>query len=182
MGMKTIPKGYASAIRSKIGIEKEQIKYIAKNIPLTYMQVVSRINDMLHFILDELKFYMEIWINSKVPKRTGQLRYKLIKSMEQSKVKYGMLKFILGTRIDYAAEVNKMRAATVRHFGELGYGDYGMFAYKGKRPLIDPEAAGYYFDELLKYINEQSRTILTKAIAQYFSGSGGINPYVRKMI
>lgn len=182
MGMKPIPKGYAPAIRSKIGLEKEQIKYLARNTPLTYMQVVSRINEMLKYILKELKFYVDMWIKRFVPKRTGQLQHLLIKSMDQSSVKWGMLKLILGTRINYADQVNQMTASMVRHFGQLGYGNYGIFAYKGKRPLNDPEAAGHFFDALLSFIQERAHTIISQAINQFFSGSGTLNKYVKSKV
>lgn len=182
MGMKSIAKGYAPSIRSKIGIEKDRIKYIAKNTPLTYMQVVSRINDMLVYIQDEIMFLMNIWIEQHVPKRTGQLQHVLKESLKQSSIKWGMLKIILGTRLDYADAVNQMSAATVRHFGQMGYGNYGMFAYQGKRPLMDPHAAGYFFDALLGYLQEITQSILSKAIAQFFSGSGAVNKYLRREI
>ena len=161
----------------KIGLPVSEIKYLAKNTPLTYDQVLNRLHDMLLYVLDELIFELEIWINRFVPKRTGQLRDNLLKNLESSDVKTGLLRVILGTDILYAEDVNEMSTMQVRHSGELGYAYY--YGEHGKIILNDPEAIGNFWDELLKYAKERAMVILQRAIDEYFKGTGSLMKSVR---
>ena len=161
----------------KVGLPVVEIKYLAKQNQLTYQQVLTLIHDMLLYVLDELIFELKIWINTKVPKRTGQLRESLIKNLESSRVKGGLMRLILGTHVSYAEDVAEMPTSTVRHSGEKGYAYY--YGNYGKITLDDPRAIGNFWEELLKYAKERAMSTLQRAIDEYFKGTGKLMKMVR---
>jgi len=137
----------------KIGLPVAEIKYLAKGNVLTYEQVKTTYHDMLLYVLDELLIELEAWINKFVPKDKGQLRDNLIYHLKTSYVKIGLMRIILGTDIWYAPDVDAMSTSQVRHD-------------------VDPEAIGGYNDAYIDYANERAHTILERAIAEYFEGTG----------
>lgn len=161
----------------KIGLPVAQIKYLAKGNALTYEEVLTLLHDMLLYVLDELMAELRDWINTKVPKRTGQLRDNLLRNLESSNVKKGLMRLVLGTNIDYAPDVAEMTTSQVRHSGEVGYAYYyGKF---GRMILDDPEAIGNFWDVLIAYAKERTKTILARAINEYFAGTGTLIKTVR---
>ena len=166
--------------RTKVGLTVIKIKYLAKGTELTYDEVALLFHSMLLYTLDELLFELRIWIKSKVPKRTGQLRENLLKHLESSNVKKGLMRLVLGTNIDYAPDVAKMSTAQVRHSGEVGYAYY--YTKSGKIILDDPEAIGNFWEELMDYAQERTTSILQRAINEYFAGTGKLMKAVRGAI
>ena len=156
--------------REKTGLPVIQIKYLAKGNKLDFKEVLALIHNMLLYTLDELMAELRIWINTKVPKRTGQLRDNLLRNLESSNVKKGLMRLVLGTNIDYAPDVAEMSTAQVAHSGEIGYAYY--YGKSGKLILNDPEAIGDWWNELIKYAKERTMTILARAINEYFAGTG----------
>jgi len=167
----------APSTKIKIGLPVIEIKYIAKSTEMTYDKVLSTINDMLLYVLDELLLELERWINKFVPKRTGQLRDSLIANLYSSRVKNGLMRVILGTSLDYAEDVAEMSTRQVRHFGEEGYAYY--YSESGPIILDDPQAIGNFWEELLKYAKEKCMNILQRAIDEYFKGTGKLMRMVR---
>lgn len=160
----------APSTQIKVGIPTLEIKFLAKQNVLTHSQVMDTIQDMLMYVLDELILELETWINSKVPKRTGQLRDSLIDNLHSSTVKIGLMEIILGTLLPYAEDVAAMTTTQVRHSGEDGsayyYGNYGKII------LDDPDAIGNFWVELLNYSRERTMSVLDRAISEYFKGHG----------
>jgi len=163
--------------RTKVGFPVVKIKYIAKGNKLTYIEVLALLHNMLLYVLDELMIELRIWINTKVPKRTGQLRDSLLKNLESSNVKKGLMRIVLGTHLDYAPDVAEMSTAQVRHSGEVGYAYY--WGASGRLILDDPEAIGNFWDVLIAYAKERTKTILARAINEYFAGTGTLIKTVR---
>ena len=161
----------------KVGLPTLQIKYLAKSTEMSFDEILGMINDMLMYVLDELIRELEIWIKSKVPKRTGQLRDSLIANLHSSRVKLGLMRIILGTNLDYAEDVNEMSTRIVRHSGEPAYAYY--YGHYGKITLNDPQAIGGFFDALLKFAKERTMFILQRAIDEYFKGTGKLMRMVR---
>lgn len=163
--------------RTKIGLPVIKIKYLAKNTELEFEEILALFHNMLLYVLDELSFELRIWIKSKVPKRTGQLRDNLLKQLESSNVKKGLMRIVLGTNIDYAPKVAEMTTAQVRHSGEKGYAYY--YGEHGIIMLDDPEAIGNFWEELMDYARERTTVILQRAINEYFAGTGKLMKAVR---
>jgi len=163
--------------RTKIGLPVIKIKYIAKNTEVDYEDIVILLHNMFLYVLDELLFELRIWINTKVPKRTGQLRESLLKNLESSSVKKGLMRLVLGTDVGYAPDVAKYSTRQVRHSGEVGYAYY--WGEDGRMILNDPEAIGNFWEELIKYAKERSMFIMQRAISEYFSGTGKLIKSVR---
>ena len=161
----------------KIGLPVVEIKFVAKSNEMSYAEVLYTIHEMLLYVLDELILELEIWINKKVPKATGQLRDSLIKNLQSSSVKKGLMRVILGTNLDYAEDVAEMSTMKVRHFGEKSYAYY--YGESGPIILDDPEAIGNFWEELLKYAQERCMNILQRAIDEYFAGTGKLMRMVR---
>ncbi len=166
--------------RTKVGFTSIQIKYLAKGNALTYAEILALLHNMLLYVLDELTFELRIWIKSKVPKRTGQLRDNLLRHLESSNVKKGLMRIVLGTNIDYAQEVAEMTTPMVRHINEIGYAYY--YGASGKIILNDPQAIGNFWEELLQYAEERTQFILQRAIDEYFGGTGTLMSHVRRKI
>jgi len=156
--------------RPKTGLTVVKIKYIAKGATLTFEEILALLHNMLLYVLDELLFELRVWINTKVPKRTGQLRENLLKHLETSGVKKGLMRIVLGTDIRYAPDVAKYSTSQVRHSGEIGYAGY--YGITGPISLWDPEAIGNFWEELMKYAEERTELIKQRAIDEYFGGTG----------
>ena len=163
--------------RVSTGLPVIKIKYIAKNTEVDYADIVILLHNMFLYVLNELQFELRIWINTKVPKRTGQLRDNLLKHLESSKVKKGLMKLVLGTDIQYAPDVADYSTRQVRHSGEKGYAYY--YGESGPIILDDPQAIGDFWNELLKYAKERTMSIMHRAIGEYFRGTGKLMKSVR---
>ncbi len=158
---------------TKIGIKKAAIKYIAgKNVNLSYEDVLKVINDILNEVHVSVLADMEEWINEKVPKRTGQLRDNLLRNIQSSRVRDGVLRIIIATSIDYASKVNEMSTSQVQHRGTWKehsgkwayayyYGNYGRIF------LDDPSAVGGFFDALVEYAKERALFHLARTVSIY---------------
>ena len=166
--------------RIKKGATVLEIKYLAKGSTLTFDEILALYHNMLLYVLDELLFELKIWINTKVPKRTGQLRENMLKHLETSNVKKGLMRILLGTNIDYAPKVAEMTTGQVRHSGEIGYAGY--YGITGPIVLNDPQAIGNFWEELLKYADERTEFIMQRAIDEYFKGTGTLIKQVRGKI
>lgn len=166
--------------RTKIGLPDIKIKFIAKNTEVDFAEIVALIHNMLLYVLDELIFELKAWINKKVPKRTGQLRDNLLKHLESSNVKKGLMRLVLGTDIQYAPDVAEMSTRQVRHSGEKGYAYY--YGHHGKINLNDPQAIGDFWNELLEFAKDRCMFILQRAIDEYFAGTGKLMKSVRGAI
>ncbi|GAG14857.1 unnamed protein product [marine sediment metagenome] len=143
-----------------IGLTETEIVFLVKSNEVDYAGLLQSMQDMLHYVLDELTFLLTIWINSKVAKDTGLLRSDLLKTLSTSEVTDGMLKVLLGTDLHYADKVAAMTTAKVRH-------------------MIDPEAIGNFWVELQLYTKEKLMFILQRAIDEYFKGTGKLMRMVR---
>ena len=163
--------------RVKKGATVVEIKFLAKGNALTFEEILALYHNMLLYVLDELLFELRIWINTKVPKRTGQLRENMLRHLKTSTVKKGLMRLVLGTNIDYAPKVAEMTTGQVRHTGEIGYAGY--YGVTGPISLNDPEAIGNFWEELLKYADERTNFILQRAIDEYFAGTGTLMKVVR---
>ena len=163
------------AIRAttKIGVQKAQIKYIAgKTKNLTYEQVLDIIISLLNEVLELTLTDMEEWIKKYVPKRTGQLRDNLLRNIRSSRVRNGILRLIIATSIDYAAKVNEMTTAQVRHAGtdreHSGKKAYAYYwGHYGPITLDDPKAIGNFFDNLVEYAKDRVLINLAKMKHKY---------------
>ncbi|GAH42405.1 unnamed protein product, partial [marine sediment metagenome] len=82
---------------------------------MTPKQLTQLIEPILRETLEKTMQDMMLWIVKFVPKRTGQLRMTLLNSLQKSKVQKGILRFIIGTHLEYAGKVNKMSTSQVRH-------------------------------------------------------------------
>ena len=163
--------------RVSTGLPVIKIKCIAKKTEVDYEDIVILLHNMFLYVLNELQFELRIWINTKVPKRTGQLRDNLLKHLESSKVKKGLMKLVLGTDIQYAPDVADYSTRQVRQSGEKGDSDY--YGESGPIILDDPQAIGDFWEELLKYAKEKKMSIMHRAIGEYFSGTGKLMKSVR---
>ena len=166
--------------RTKIGFPDIKIKFIAKNTEVDFDEILSLLHNMLLYVLDELILELKIWIKTKVPKRTGQLRDNLLKHLESSNVKKGLMRLVLGTDITYAPDVADMPTRIVRHSGEVAYAYY--YGHHGKIMLNDPQAIGDFWNELMEYAQERTMFILQRAIDEYFKGTGKLMRSVRGAI
>ncbi len=163
--------------RTKTGLPVIKIRYIAKKTEMEYPEVLALFHNMLLYVLDELLSELRIWINTKVPKRTGQLRQSLLDNLESSNVKKGLMRLVLGTHLTYAPDVADMSTSQVRHSGEIGYAYY--YKKSGRLVLDDPQAIGDFWNELMDYAQERTMSILQRAIDEYFAGTGKLMKAVR---
>ncbi len=163
---------------------------------MTVEQLTALISDVLAETFTLVKDDIRDWIAKKVPRRTGQLRFTLLKALEKSRDKKGIIKFIIGTQVKYATQVNAMSTKNVRHdsthFEHSGARAhayyYGHGSGKRKRSklkkrakkkgqqyispnrifLNDPDAIGGFWDTLLKYFEKRILYHLNNAVrAQY---------------
>lgn len=159
--------------RLKVGVNKAQIKYIAGRVDnLSYEDVKDIIENLLREVLNLTLGNIEIWIEEKVPKRTGQLRDNLLLNLKSSRVNNGILRMIIGTAINYASEVNEYTTAQVRHFntdrehsGKYAYAYYG--GHYGRIHLNDPKAEGQFFVKLLEFAHQRILINLARTAAKY---------------
>ena len=158
---------------TKIGVKKAQIKYIAgKNKNLSYEQVLDIIISLLEEILELTLIDLEDWIETYVPKRTGQLRDNLLRNIRSSRVRNGVLRIIIATSIDYAEKVNEMSTAQVRHEGtwrEHSGKKASAYYWGANGPIFldDPEAVGGFFDLLVEYAKDRVFINLSKMKSKY---------------
>ena len=164
-----------------VNISSDNINKLAKQADMTKKQFIFLMKSVLNETLEKVLDDMRLWILRFVPKRTGQLRFSLLKRLESSKVRDGVLIFIIGTHVDYAKKVNEMSTGQVQHSshkehdGSWAYAYY--YTYKrrgtkvGKRKygvgkryrgtsnyriyLSDPEAVGGFWDALLMYLKKR---------------------------
>ena len=159
--------------RLKVGVNKAQIKYIAGHVDnLSYEDVKDIIENLLREVLNLTLGNIELWIEEKVPKRTGQLRDNLLLNLKSSRVNNGILRMIIGTAINYASDVNEMTTAMVRHFntdrehsGKKAYAYYG--GHYGPIHLNDPKAEGQFFVKLLEFAHQRILINLARTAAKY---------------
>lgn len=173
----------------KIGIDKNQIKYIAGNLTLNYDQVKQMIEDVLSITLQLTITDLEAWIGSAfsseghVPKRTGTLRQDLLHWLHGSNVYNGIMRLILKTNLEYAADVNNMTTSNVRHMGEKGYVYYpNQMGIRGPVWLDDPRAEGNFFDKLSEFAKDRIKTNLIKAKNQVLGMQGQVSRTLRREI
>lgn len=170
---------FATKTHYEIGFEKDDITYIAgQQSKLNYLQIKTLILDILNQTLDDTILELEIWIDSKVAKRTGKLREDLKLELKSSFVRNTLLKLKLGTHVTYAEFVNQMTMSTVRHVGELGYAYYG--GHHGPIILNDPRAIGFFWNKLLEYAKERLEINFVKAKALYLGNVGKAGRMIKK--
>lgn len=155
--------------RFTVGIRKQAIKYIVgMNKNLSYNEVIYIIRSILKELKEIIIIETETWIDSKVPKRTGQLRENLKEYLRESNIFEHTLRIILGTTIDYAEQVAGMSTAQVRHHGEIGYVNYwNPFGIRGRVILNDPRAIGNFWDHLVQFVIERVHANIGKLKAKY---------------
>lgn len=162
---------FATKTHYEVGINKGDITFIAGNqTKLNYQQVNQLVGNILDQTLDLTIMDLELWIDSKVAKRTGKLRKDLKLELNSSFVRNTLLKLKLGTHISYAKFVNEMTMATVRHVSEKGYAYYG--GHHGPIILNDPRAIGFFFAKMLEYAKERLEYNFVKAKAMYLGDVG----------
>lgn len=175
--------------KQSIQVPKTQIKYMAKNSSYTYEQILVLIDNILKDVLRDTKKELEIWIDSKVPKRTGQLRHFLKMWLGGSNFGQGILTIILSASgVEYAEDVNKLPTSSVRHNNEWGYVYYdNIFGINSKtRPrgskkilLNDPRAEGNFFDKMIEFTKERLDINLIRAKNKYLGATSKINRKIR---
>lgn len=163
--------------RTKTGLPVLKIKYIAKKTSVDYEDIAALFHSMLLYVLSELMILLKVWVKTKVPKATGQLRQSLLDNLESSYVKKGLMRIVLGTHLNYAPKVAEYTTEQVRHDQEVGYAYY--YKSHGRIILHDPEAIGNFWEEMIKYAHERTRFLLRHAIDKYFKGTGKLMKSVR---
>lgn len=156
---------YPTKIREKVAIEDTLIKYIIGKEEVTYNEAKAVIRSILQETLDLTLEELQDFIDTKVPKRTGQLRDNLARHILSSRVTDTALKLRYGTGVDYASYVNEMTTEQVRHHGEKGYAYY--YGHAGPIILNDPEAIGHFFDKMGEYAHERILTNYEKIKQKY---------------
>ena len=154
------------------GLGIPELQYLAKSNLVSYPILLQIFDDMLLYIKDEVIFELTMWINLKVPKRTGQLRDTLIDTLNTSTAGTGELKIELGSFVEYASDVDIMRTFKVRHFNEWGTAYY--YGHSGRILLNDPFAVGEFWERLQVHAHERLSFITQRASDEYFGGQGYI--------
>lgn len=177
-----------------VTISKANVNRLAKQGQMTSKQFVILIKAVLNETLQRTLEDIRLWILKYVPKRTGQLRFTLLKKLESSKVRRETLVFIIGSNLDYARSVNQMSTSQVRHnshkehSGEWAYAYY--YSHKRRGPkvgqrrrkvgkkykgpsnyrifLYDPNAIGSFWDELIKYLRLRTVFHLNNAMREQY--------------
>ena len=150
--------------KAKVSVPKAQITYMAKNSKYTYEQMVQLIKIILNDVLIDTKKDLVIWIKSKVPKRTGQLRKDLIEWLDGSTISKGIMRLVMGTYLPYAEDVAQMTTSQVRHSGEVGYVYYpNKMGIRGRVILNDPRAIGFFWDKMMTFAKERVAINLIRA-------------------
>jgi len=163
--------------RLKKGATLAQIKLYVKGTAMTQEEALTVFHAMLIYVLDQIKKELKAWILKFVPKRTGQLQDNMLRQLESSSVKKGLMRLVLGTNIDYAPKVAEMSTSQVAHDQEVGYAYY--WGASGRLILDDPDAIGDFWEELKKYTIESLQSILARAIGEFFKGTGKVLTNVR---
>lgn len=165
-------KSIKPGTKVRVDVPKAQISYMVKNSDYSHDEIVQLIQLILEDVLRDTKAALEEWIDSKVPKRTGQLRFMLKTWMGGSSVGENIMKLILGTNLPYAEDVSKMTTSQVRHNNEWGYVYYtNIFGIDSKtRPrghkkirLHDPRAIGFFWEKMLEFAKEEVDKNLIRA-------------------
>jgi len=167
----------------KISVPKARISYMAKHTKYSYEGVVQLISTILEKTLELTLTELAGWINEFVPKRTGQLRDNLLRNIQSSRVKGGILRIIIATSIDYAQKVDEMTTAQVRHANQVRENYVAYTTKKGKQyhpyatayyygnyghiTLNDPAAIGGFFGALVEYAKERALFNLAKILYEY---------------
>jgi len=125
-----------------------EISYKVGSSKLTYEQLMKAFDEVLDKSLQYTKPIITNWIRKYVAKRTGQLQDSLIERLNLSSYLNNVLKLLLGTKVEYASDVNKMSSKKLKHFNEWGYAYY--YGYNGLLKLNDPEALDDFFGNLIK--------------------------------
>jgi len=149
--------------------EKQIIDYIAGKNPHLSKQVIEDIiKKIMVKALNDTIMLGKNWVNTYVPKRTGQLRDSLNKSLEASgKYKNALkTKLVAGTHLNYAKYVNKMRTSQVRHFGKK-YGYAGYYGAPFKVLLNDPKAIAPFWGQFKMYLRKQLKNKVLEYIRFY---------------
>jgi hypothetical protein len=175
--------------KERIEVPKAQIRYMAKNSSYTYDQILGMIDNILKDVLDTTVKDVEIWIDFRVPKRTGQLRHFLKMWLKGSNFGQGMLTILLSAAgVEYAEDVNKMTTSNVRHNNEWGYVYYdNIFGINSKtRPrgskkilLNDPRAVGSFFDKMIEFTKHRLDVNLIRAKNKWLGATSKINRKIR---
>jgi len=152
------------SVKEKVGLNVDDLKYIAGKSTYTYKEVVNIIRDLLSKVLKYTIQDIELWIDHKVPKRTGALRQNLKLSLRSSQVIGNILKIIIGTSIEYAERVNEYTTRQVRHYNtRKEHSGKKVYAHGVPVTLNDPEAVGHFFDRMLEFVEERVLINLSKA-------------------
>lgn len=158
---------------ASVEMQKPKITYAAGQLRnLTHSQVEQLVQTILETTLQLVMIDVTKWIQTYVPRRTGQLQDNLLANFQSSYIQNGrILKLKLGTNIDYAQYVNKMSSTQVQHFGVIGYAYY--YGSHGPIILSDPSAQGHYQGIMLMYARDRLRFHL-KNVKQNILGSVGV--------
>lgn len=183
--VETRPRTYV-----KVGVTTDQIKYIARSASLSYNQLLERIQSFLNDVWKTLEIEIKLWIDKYVPKRTGQLRNNIKRALEQSYLKLGILRIVLGIiglSTGYVERVNKMGTMRVRHSGEIGYVYYpnpdgDPPNQRGRVILWDPQAIGNFWENLITYVKDIAITTIARKKDEYFGMPGVANRMIRRKV
>ena len=155
-----------------VKLDKARVSRIAKAAQMTSNQLTQLLEAVLNETLDNTMFDVLHWINRFVPRRTGQLRESLLRNMQSSRVRNGVLRFIIGTHLNYAARVSAMSTSQVRHSSRFEHSRKRAYAYYyghyGRIFLYDPEAIGGFWGALLKFINTRIKVNLRVAMLRQY--------------
>jgi len=178
---------YPTSTVHKVGIKADAIKYIVAHSKLTSAQVKAIFQQVLERTLSDTKFELTQWINSKVPKRTGQLRESLLRELNSSRVTGTILYLVIGAMVPYATQVNAYTTSNVRHLGTMyehsgkkAYANYG--GHHGPIYLDDPRAVGQFWDKLMTFIKERLFINLAKAKYEIAGGQGITSRHYSKLV
>ena len=183
-----MPQGLSKHLT--VTISKANITRLSKELQITSKQFILLIKSVLNETLQKTLADLREWIMHKVPKRTGQLRFSLLKKLESSKVRNETLVFIIGTQLNYARKVNQMSTSEVAHSSHKEHSGQWAYAYYyshrrrgpkvgqrrakiGKRYrgssnyrifLYDPDAIGNFWGAMLKYLEMRALYHLKNAM------------------
>lgn len=170
--MSRISLSLSPGTKLTVNLDRSRVSSIARENQMTPDQLIQMIEPVLNETLENTMQDMETWITNKVPKRTGQLRASLLSNMRSSKVARGVLRFIIGTHIGYAARVNRMSTSQVRHSSNREHSGKRAYAYYygnyGRIYLNDPNAIGNFWERLLTYLKERILYHMNNAVRRQY--------------
>lgn len=177
-----------------IKLDKAKISSIASDNDINTTQLIQLLDAVLEQTLSLMMEEVIGWILRFVPKRTGQLRDSLLRNMQSSRVRNGVLRFIIGTHLNYAPRVNAMSGHQVKHHswfehgkmikrkkkkgkgkrftrkrGKRAYAYY--YGHYGRIFLDDPEALGNFWAHLLIFIKDRAKVNLAKAMLYQYGAT-----------